>query len=108
MPRFNGPMAPDPKPCGVIIAGTNPLAVDSVCCALMGFDWRKLKMLAGAFNVVRKKIVTFTHDEICVVSNQPGKAKPLREYRREDGFAFKPHFGWTNAVELDSAKLPKR
>lgn len=96
----NGPMAPDPKACGVIVAGTNPLAVDSVCCALMGFDWRKLRMLMGAFHVQRKRIAEFTHDDVRVVSNDVSKAKPLGEYRKEDGLAFKPHFGWVGAVEL--------
>ena len=97
----NGPMAPDPKPCGVIVAGTNPLAVDSVCCALMGFDWRKLKMLAGAFAVRVKRIAEFAHDEICVMSNDANKQKALGDYSKEDGFAFKPHFGWVRAVEMD-------
>ena len=96
----NGPMAPDPKPCGVIVAGTNPLAVDSVCCALMGFDWKKVRMLAGAFAVKMKKIASFAHDEIRVMSNDASKAKSLSEYRKEDGFVFKPHFGWIGAVEL--------
>ena len=96
----NGPMAPDPKRCGVIVVGTNPLAVDSVCCALMGFDWKKVRMLVGAFAVKMKQIVSFAHDEICVVSNDTSKAKTLGEYRKEDGFAFKPHFGWVGAVEL--------
>ncbi len=95
----NGPMSPDAKPCGLIVAGTNPLAVDSVCCALMGFDWRKLKMLVGAYAVKMKQIASFAHDEIRVVSNDTSKAKPLSEYRKEDGFAFKPHFGWVGAVE---------
>lgn len=97
----NGPMAPDPKPCGVIVVGTNPLAVDSVCCALMGFDWRKLKMLVGAFNVARKPIATFAHDDIRVVSNELGKSKALGDYDKADGFAFKPHFGWVGAVERE-------
>ncbi len=95
----NGPMAPDPKACGVIVAGTNPLAVDSVCCALMSFDWRKLRMLAGAFNVGRKKIAEFGHDDIRVVSNEVSKTKMLGEFRKEDGFEFKPHFGWVGAIE---------
>jgi uncharacterized protein (DUF362 family) len=96
----NGPMSPDPKPCGLIIAGTNPLAIDSVCCALMSFDWRKVKMLVGAFNVVRRQIAGFMHDDIRVVSNEPSKAKMLSEYRKEDGLDFKPHFGWVGAVEI--------
>lgn len=97
----NGPMAPDPKPCGVIVAGTNPLAVDSVCCALMGFDWRKVRMLAGAFKAAHKTVAEFGHEDIAVVSNEPAKQKQLSEFTKEDGFAFKPHFGWVGGVEMD-------
>jgi uncharacterized protein (DUF362 family) len=101
----NGPMAPDPKACGVIVAGTNPLAVDSVCCALMGFDWKKIRMLAGAFAVQARKIADFAHDDVRVVSNDASKAKSLAQYRKEDGVEFKPHFGWTGAVELPATPL---
>ncbi len=97
----NGPMSPDPKPCGIIVAGTNPLAVDSVCCALMGFDWKKVRMLFGAFAVKAKRIASFGHDEIRVVSNEPSRTKLLSEYGKDDSFAFKPHFGWVGAVELE-------
>ena len=97
----NGPMAPDPKPCGVIVAGRNPLAVDSVCCALMSFDWRKVRMISGAFNVLRKKVGLYAHDEIQVISNEARKQKPLGQFTKEDGFAFKPHFGWVGAVERE-------
>jgi uncharacterized protein (DUF362 family) len=98
----NGPMAPDPKPCGVIVAGTNPLAVDSVCAALMGFDWTKIRMLAGAFRAVRKAIAGFKHEDIIVKSNDTRWDKPLGEFRCEDSFGFKPHFGWVGAIELKS------
>ena len=97
----NGPMAPDPKPCGVIVAGANPLAVDSVCCALMGFDWRKVRMLAGAFKVAGKPVAEFGYDDITVVSNEPVKQKRLSDFTKEDGFAFKPHFGWVGGVEME-------
>ena len=97
----NGPMAPDPKPCGIVVAGRNPLAVDAVCCALMSFDSRKVKMLAGAFNVLRKKVGTFGFEDLHVVSNVASKQKALSEFAKEDGFAFKPHFGWVGAVERE-------
>ena len=97
----NGPMAPDPKPCGLIVAGVNPLAVDSVCCALMGFDWRKVRMLAGAFKASRKPVAQFAYDGIAVVSNEAAKQKRLSEFSKDDGFAFKPHFGWVGGVEMD-------
>jgi uncharacterized protein (DUF362 family) len=97
----NGPMAPDPKPCGVIVAGTNPVAVDSVCCALMGFDWRRIRMLSGAYSAKQKAIADFEHSEIEVRSNQPAHQKPLSAYTESDGFHFKPHFGWVGAIELE-------
>jgi hypothetical protein len=65
----------------------------------MGFDWRKVRMLCGAFAVKVKSIAAFAHDDIRVVSNEGSKSKPLAEFRKEDVFAFKPHFGWIGAVE---------
>lgn len=97
----NGPMAPDAKPCGAIIAGANPLAVDSVCCALMSFDWQKLRMLTGAFAAREKPVAAFPHDAIQVISNDPTRNKPLHQFTGSDGFRFKPHFGWAGAVEMD-------
>jgi uncharacterized protein (DUF362 family) len=98
----NGPMAPDAKPCGLVIAGTNPVAVDSVCAALMGFDWRKLKMLVGTFATKQLSIATFRYEEIQVLSNNSSKQKPLHSFTGTDSFAFKPHFGWIGAIELES------
>ncbi|MCA9217232.1 MAG: DUF362 domain-containing protein, partial [Planctomycetales bacterium] len=46
----NGPMAPDPYESGVLIAGVNPVAVDCVCAAIMGFDYRKIPTLERAFH----------------------------------------------------------
>jgi len=40
------------------------------------------------------------HDNIQVVSNEANKQKPLGHFTKEDGFAFKPHFGWVGAVEM--------
>ena len=33
-----GPIYADAKPCGVVVAGANPVAVDVACAELMGFD----------------------------------------------------------------------
>ncbi|HSJ03275.1 MAG TPA: DUF362 domain-containing protein, partial [Verrucomicrobium sp.] len=95
----NGPMAPDPKPCGVIVAGQNPLAVDTVCAGLMGFDWQKVRMLAGAFQVDRKPVAGFQHETINVKSNDPRWNKAFTEFQATDSYHFKPHFGWVNHVE---------
>lgn len=97
----NGPMAPDPKACGLIIAGANPAAVDSVCCALMGFDWRKLRLLRGVFAARKKPVAGFAYEAITVLSNRVEYRKPLAAFTADQSFHFKPHFGWVGEVELE-------
>lgn len=73
----NGPMEADAKPCGVLLAGTNPFAVDFVAAELMGFDWRKVPM-------IREGITP----EQVQVTPELGEV-----------FQFKPHFGWKGHIE---------
>ncbi len=49
----NGPMEADAKPCGVLIAGTNPVTADFVATRLMGFDWQKVPTIREAFQIAR-------------------------------------------------------
>jgi uncharacterized protein (DUF362 family) len=93
----NGPMAPDAKPCGVIMAGTHPLAVDAAAATLMGFDWWKLPLLANAFRMRELSFVAFGAGEIEVVSNRPAWSGPLD--RIDETLHFRPHFGWVGAIE---------
>lgn len=46
----NGPIQGTPKAAGVLVAGRDPVAVDSTCCRVMGIDPRKIGYLelAGA------------------------------------------------------------
>ena len=95
----NGPMSPDPKPCGVIIAGTHPVAVDCVAATLMGFDWQKLRLLRNGFQLRELDFVPFEPEEIEIVSNRSvwsGKLDDLKEL-----FRFRPHFGWIGEIEMD-------
>jgi hypothetical protein len=96
----NGPMSPDPKPCGVVLAGTHPVAVDCVAAALMGFDWRKIPLLREAFNIRQLNLVSFRPDELTVISNRPDWSGPLTAMR--ETFSFRPHFGWVGAIEKTS------
>ena len=96
----NGPMAPDPKPCGVIIAGTHPASVDCAAATLMGFDWRKIRMLEGCFAMREMSFVDFAAEDIRAVS---GEAEWIGDLESINGtFDFKPHFGWTGAIENES------
>jgi uncharacterized protein (DUF362 family) len=44
----NGPLQGTPKPCGVLVLGDDPVAVDSTCARVMGLVPEKIKYLAGA------------------------------------------------------------
>src|SRR5256885_5169772 len=55
-------MSPDPKACGVIIAGTHPVAVDCAAATLMGFDWQKLRLLKNSFQIRELNFVPFRPD----------------------------------------------
>jgi uncharacterized protein (DUF362 family) len=76
----NGPMEADAKPCGVLLAGTNPAAVDFVCAKLMGFDWKKLPMIREGLRQFGLK-----PEDIQADIGEP--------------FQFRPHFGWKGHIE---------
>jgi uncharacterized protein (DUF362 family) len=99
----NGPMAPDPKPCGVVLAGTHPLAVDCVAATLMGFDWQKLRLLQRAFALRELSFVPFASEDIEVLSNKPAWAGRLEQIT--EPFQFRPHFGWVGAIEREARAL---
>jgi uncharacterized protein (DUF362 family) len=101
----DGPMACDPKACGVIMAGTNPVAVDCVSAALMGFDWRKAKLLRNAFAITRLPVANFSPDAIKVVSNNPAWTGPMDNMK--DRFEFQPHFGWAGHLETNQRLATK-
>jgi uncharacterized protein (DUF362 family) len=93
----NGPMSADARPCGLIIAGGNPAAVDWVAARLMGFDPARLKVVSEAFAERGLKIVDFPPAaiELCTNAAFPAGLDDARELFP----AFRPHFGWTGAIE---------
>lgn len=101
----NGPMAPDAKHCGVILAGTQPVAVDCVAATLMGFYWQKLRLLKGAFATGERNFVPFQPGEVEVISNKPAWRGKLDEI--EETFQFRPHFGWVGALETERVALAR-
>jgi uncharacterized protein (DUF362 family) len=93
----NGPMAPDPVAAGVIVAGTHPASVDLAAATLMGFDWRRIRMLQGCFNMRAPSFVDFKAEDVRIVSNKKAWQGKLDEI--DDALEFRPHFGWAGAIE---------
>lgn len=93
----NGPLLPGSKRCGLIIAGFNPCAVDLVCTRLMGFDYKKIKILdhvlsqPDTFGVSLPGIKTFSNQDFGNLFDEENKNKY---------FDFVPHPGWVGHIEL--------
>ncbi|MBM3847181.1 MAG: DUF362 domain-containing protein [Verrucomicrobia bacterium] len=99
----NGPMAPDAKPSGVIIAGSHPAAVDCTAATVMGFSWNRLRMLKGCFGSQGRSFTPFAAEDLEVISNhRPWNGKLAAMSETLD---FKPHFGWTGAIENEHRRL---
>lgn len=95
----NGPEVPDPKHTGLLIMGTNPVAVDAVCSKMMGFDWQKIPSIKNAFFIKQYPLCDFAYDDIKVISPDTRFNKNLADIQPSDTFHFKPHFGWKNHIE---------
>jgi uncharacterized protein (DUF362 family) len=99
----NGPAAPDPKPCGLVLAGTHPVAVDVVAASIMGFAWDKLPLLRNAFHLSGLDFVPFAPDDVTVLSDNFDWDGRLDEITGTLG--FRPHFGWIGAIERPDERI---
>jgi uncharacterized protein (DUF362 family) len=94
-----GPVFADPRPCGLVVAGYNPVAVDTVCVELMGFDFRRIPYLDQAFVLTTFPLVRFSPSEIRVVSNVSAWQGSLETIRNANPFEFTPPKGWMGRIE---------
>jgi uncharacterized protein (DUF362 family) len=97
-----GPLLPDPKNCGLLIAGDNFLAVDMVASRIMGFDTDKIR----TFDIINDKNINFglhSINDIEIVS--PDASWTGEQFFRRDtdipgAVKFLPHPGWIGQIEL--------
>lgn len=88
----NGPMEPDPKPIGLLVAGKNPVIVDSVVGTLMGFDIEKIPTIINAYRISNYRLTESQKDDIIVVDSQTKEKVSLDKMKMN--YHFRPHFGW--------------
>jgi uncharacterized protein (DUF362 family) len=95
-----GPLAADPKPAGVLVAGDSLLGVDLAASRLMGFDWRKIRYLSWLVDHAAGRMnISDPAEEIEIVSNVEEWRDLLRDRSCPD-LAFEPAAGWKGQVEL--------
>lgn len=95
----NGPLDPTPKSAGIVIAGSNPVAIDLAAARLIGFDYQRLPVLRVALESHPLPLVAFEHSDVVVRSDDTRYDGRLVNLRGRL-LAFEPHFGWKGHVEI--------
>lgn len=93
----NGPLYPDPIRSGFLIVGTNPVAIDSACATIIGFDPEKIPSIKNSFKINNYKVCDFKFDNIRI--SFKNKIYALKDFPKEDIVNYKPHFGWLGHIE---------
>lgn len=88
----NGPMEPDPKDCGILVAGNNPYKTDFICTHIMGFDTEKVKLISES---AKDADVGFMLNELKVSCRKNGMMIPYNEIN----YNFNPHYAWVKKIE---------
>jgi uncharacterized protein (DUF362 family) len=86
----DGPLAPTPRPAGVLIAGFDPISVDTVAIEVMGFNPILIRDIRQGIQLAKHKL-TESDLPIRVISNQ---ADWQGEIAPGSSLNLKPHFAW--------------
>lgn len=95
-----GPMEPDPVACAMLVGGCSSLAVDFALAELIGFDYRKIPLIANGFSVKEWPLVAFSPQEVNVKKIAVDTLGLVIE-PAEISFRFTPPSGWKNHIELE-------
>ncbi|MBP7608581.1 MAG: DUF362 domain-containing protein [Steroidobacteraceae bacterium] len=96
-----GPLQPEPVEMGLVFCGTNPVAIDAVCAAFMGFDPMRIPAIANGFRVRSYPLCDFDLDSIRVHAQ---KTFLLPDLPPAFVRSFRPHFGWVGQIEQIRAR----
>ena len=95
-----GPLQPKPKKCGVLVAGFNPVAVDTVCSRIMGFDNDKIPTINQMMN--QDKFKFFDKSDIHRIRIKSIMCNNLNEITTYFKYNFKPSKGWEGHIEFNN------
>jgi uncharacterized protein (DUF362 family) len=101
-----GPLAPRDRPCGVVLAATDPVALDLVAIRLMGFDERCIPKVREAMRDAGPRVTAVkSPDDVAVFTCDPTTFATTRGAL--DALApaqpFLAHSGWRGHIEREAA-----
>ncbi len=106
----DGPLSPVDVPLGVIIAGTDPVAVDLTAIRLMGFDARRIRKVWRPMEDTGPRITAVERAEevrVFEAEGAPASAGDCPEKSLADittRRVFRAHRGWSGYIEDGSVK----
>jgi len=99
-----GPMEPTPRPCGILVGGVNSAAVDAVLATMVGFDFRRIPLIANSFELAEWPLVNFGPEEVKTCCGDR-RWQSLRVGQPCEVLRFTPPSGWLRHIESDSTSL---
>lgn len=96
----DGPLSPDPVASGVLLAGSNAVALDAVGATLMGFDIDRIPLISKILEGRSGPLPLFAGTKADIVVIDDGREYPLAELPRHHNLRFEPHPGFKGHVEL--------
>jgi hypothetical protein len=87
----NGPLQPLPVRTNLLIASDNPFLVDVAAAGVMGFDWKKIRMLANYKKFIYQPWSEFAPEAVNITT-----------YKSERPFIPPP--GWRGHIESEESK----
>jgi uncharacterized protein (DUF362 family) len=94
----DGPLSPEPRPSGILIAGASVAACDVVMARAMGFRWDAIPVLRHIYQE-GSPFAAHTPAEIEIRSNSP-MWSGIRVAEAGFSLGYRPHRGWKGHIEL--------
>lgn len=96
-----GPLEPTPKNVGILIAGFNPLILDTVVATIMGFDFKRIPQIYQAYKIKKYPISKFRYEDIKIISNNKLWARKVNDIKLEDTLKYIAHKDWKGHIEME-------
>jgi len=101
----NGPLAPRDVPLGIVLAATDPVALDLVAIRLMGFDERRIPKVSASMATDALRFTAVRTPADVEIAERVPETGALRLYDLdaiEPDRIFRAHPGWLNHIERRS------
>ncbi len=98
-----GPLRPDPKMAGVLMAGADSLLVDIAAATLMGFDHEQIRLLRHARAIQDYPVGSGDPTVMQLVSNVESWRSLDR--LRSSHLGFRPPRGWRGFIEVGGSRV---